>query len=120
MTYLTLENVSKSFEDSEILTDINLSVEQGEFLAIVGFSGSGKTTLINFIAGLQRPTSCVVTLNGDEIVGPGADRGVVFQTYSLMPWLSVQDKRWVDILLSVQITRPLFTLIALSMYHQVS
>ena len=97
MTYLTLENVSKSFEASEILTDINLSVEQGEFLAIVGFSGSGKTTLINLIAGLQRPTSGVVTLNGDEIVGPGADRGVVFQTYSLMPWLSVQD----NVLMSV-------------------
>ena len=85
MTYLTLENVSKSFDDADILTDINLQVQQGEFLAIVGFSGSGKTTLINLIAGLQKPTGGMVALNGDEIVGPGADRGVVFQTYSLMP-----------------------------------
>ena len=97
MSYLTLENVSKSFDDAEILTDINLAVEQGEFLAIVGFSGSGKTTLINLIAGLQKPTTGVVALNGDEIVGPGADRGVVFQTYSLMPWLSVRE----NVLMSV-------------------
>ena len=91
MTYLTLENVSKSFDDAEILTDINLQVQQGEFLAIVGFSGSGKTTLINLIAGLQKPTGGMLALNGDEIVGPGADRGLVFQTYSLMPWLSVRE-----------------------------
>ncbi|MGB1159807.1 MAG: ABC transporter ATP-binding protein [Alphaproteobacteria bacterium] len=91
MTYLTLENVSKSFDDAEILSDINLEVQQGEFLAIVGFSGSGKTTLINLIAGLQKASSGVVALNGTEIVGPGADRGVVFQTYSLMPWLSVRE-----------------------------
>lgn len=97
MTYLTLENVSKSFDDADILTDINLQVQQGEFLAIVGFSGAGKTTLINLIAGLQKPTGGMVALNGDEIVGPGADRGVVFQTYSLMPWLSVRE----NVLMSV-------------------
>nr|WP_206078710.1 nitrate ABC transporter ATP-binding protein [Mesorhizobium camelthorni] len=75
---------------SEVLSDINLQVEEGEFIAILGFSGSGKTTLISAIAGLVRPDSGAVTVRGEEIVGPGQDRGVVFQSYSLMPWLSVR------------------------------
>lgn len=93
MALLELKNVSKSFGTGpsrhEVLSDINLSVNEGEFLAIVGFSGSGKTTLINLINGLQFPDQGEVLLHGKAITGPGPDRGVIFQNYSLLPWLSV-------------------------------
>jgi nitrate/nitrite transport system ATP-binding protein len=87
--FLQINNVSKSFGGSCVLKDINLSLEKGEFVAIVGFSGSGKTTLINLIAGLLQPDSGNITLNALEITAPGPDRGVVFQNYSLLPWLTV-------------------------------
>lgn len=93
MAFLELKNVCKSFgsgpDKVEVLSDINLSVEEGEFLAIVGFTGSGKTTLINLINGLDKPNSGEVLLKGVPIKGPGPDRGVVFQNYSLLPWLTV-------------------------------
>ncbi|MEO9474776.1 MAG: ABC transporter ATP-binding protein [Cyclobacteriaceae bacterium] len=93
MALLELNNISKSFgvgsTRNEVLSDINLSVEEGEFVAIVGFSGSGKSTLINLINGLLFPDEGEVLLNGKKIVGPGPDRGVIFQNYSLLPWLSV-------------------------------
>src|SRR5215467_4094165 len=73
----------------EVLRDINLTVEKGEFVAIVGYSGSGKTTLISLIAGLLKPDAGSMTLNDLEITAPGPDRGIVFQNYSLLPWLSV-------------------------------
>ena len=94
MAYLTLENVSKHYGDgpdrTQVLNDVNLKVEEGEFVAIVGFSGSGKTTLISAIAGLIAPDSGKVVLKGRTVTAPGPDRGVVFQSYSLMPWLSVE------------------------------
>lgn len=93
MSFLQLKNVSKSYGEgdaaTEVLNSINLDVEEGEFLAIVGFSGSGKTTLISLIAGLIQPDEGEVSLRGEPITKPGADRGVVFQSYSLMPWLTV-------------------------------
>lgn len=93
MAYLELKNVSKGFgangARAEVLRDINLTVEKGEFVAIVGFSGAGKTTLISLICGLLRPDSGSLTLNNLEITQPGPDRGIVFQNYSLLPWLSV-------------------------------
>jgi nitrate/nitrite transport system ATP-binding protein len=93
MPYLELRNVSKAFgvngHSAEILHDISLSVEKGEFVAIVGYSGAGKTTLISLIAGLLKPDSGSMTLNDLEITAPGPDRGIVFQNYSLLPWLSV-------------------------------
>jgi nitrate/nitrite transport system ATP-binding protein len=93
MPYLELKNVAKGFgangSRAEVLRDINLTVEKGEFVAIVGFSGAGKTTLISLIAGLLKPDSGSVILNGLEITEPGPDRGIVFQNYSLLPWLSV-------------------------------
>ena len=89
MSFLELKNVSKSFGTACVLKDINLSIEKGEFVAIVGFSGAGKSTLINLISGLLRPDSGSATLNDLEITGPGPDRGIVFQNYSLLPWLSV-------------------------------
>src|SRR6266478_4634214 len=88
MAFLELKNVSRSFGGAPVLQDINLSIEKGEFVAIVGFSGAGKTTLISLIAGLLRPDAGTITLNDLEITEPGPDRGVVFQNYSLLPWLS--------------------------------
>ncbi len=94
MAYLTLTNVSKHYGEgpdrNEVLKGINLAVEEGEFVAIVGFSGAGKTTLISAIAGLIAPDEGTITLKGAPVTGPGPDRGVVFQSYSLMPWLSVE------------------------------
>jgi nitrate/nitrite transport system ATP-binding protein len=93
MGILTFDNVSKSFgaglTETRVLKNINLSVEEGEFLVLLGFSGSGKTTLINLMAGLERPTQGSVRFKGKEITGPGRERGVIFQNYSLMPWLTV-------------------------------
>jgi len=73
---------------TQVLSDINLDVKEGEFVAIVGYSGAGKTTLINMIAGLSEPDSGQILLDGKRITGPGADRGVVFQNYSLLPWMT--------------------------------
>ncbi|MBA4783907.1 MAG: ATP-binding cassette domain-containing protein [Rhizobiales bacterium] len=93
MTYLEISGLSKSYGEgvrrTDVLKNINLKVREGEFVAIVGFSGSGKTTLIAALAGLIRPDLGAVIFKGTEIVGPGPERGVVFQSYSLMPWLSV-------------------------------
>ncbi|MGN6647284.1 MAG: ABC transporter ATP-binding protein [Cytophaga sp.] len=95
MALLELRNVSKWYgtgtNRTEVLKNINLTIEEGEFIAIVGFTGSGKTTLISLIAGLIEPDEGEVLLNGEKITGPGPDRGVVFQNYSLLPWLSVMD-----------------------------
>lgn len=91
---LRLANVFKSFgaghSRNEVLADVNLEVARGEFVAIVGFSGTGKTTLISMIAGLLAPDAGTIELEGKIITGPGPDRGVVFQNYSLLPWLTVQ------------------------------
>ncbi|MBX3502268.1 MAG: ABC transporter ATP-binding protein [Alphaproteobacteria bacterium] len=93
MAFLELRGVRKSYGEGDrrsvVLHDINLEVREGEFIAIVGFSGSGKTTLISSIAGLTQPDSGDILLNGQPITGPGPDRGVVFQNYSLMPWMTV-------------------------------
>ncbi len=93
MSYLSLKNVSKSFgegpEAQTILKDINLDVEEGEIVAILGFSGSGKTTLISMMAGLSSPSAGTITCGGEVVEGASPARGVVFQNYSLMPWLSV-------------------------------
>jgi nitrate/nitrite transport system ATP-binding protein len=89
MAFLELNNVSKGFGGPPVLQGVNLTLERGEFVAIVGYSGSGKTTLISLIAGLTKPDSGTVKLNDLEITSPGPDRGVVFQNYSLLPWLTV-------------------------------
>lgn len=91
MPFLELKNVSKSFGRTAVLRDVNLTIERGEFVAIVGYSGSGKTTLISLIAGLLKPDTGTVKLNDLEITEPGPDRGIVFQNYSLLPWLTVYD-----------------------------
>jgi len=72
------------------LQDINMHVDSGEFICVVGASGSGKSTLLRLVAGLDFPTSGSINVDGSEVVGPGADRGMVFQKYTLYPWLNVQ------------------------------
>ncbi|MEO6163949.1 MAG: ATP-binding cassette domain-containing protein, partial [Candidatus Binatia bacterium] len=99
MAILELKGVSKSFSrngrgksqsgEVEVLRDINLAIRENEFVCIVGRSGSGKTTLISLIAGLIEADSGSILLEGKPIDGPGPDRGVIFQNYSLLPWLNV-------------------------------
>jgi len=90
---LELKAVTKSYGEgasrTDVLGGIDLKIAAGEFVAIVGFSGSGKTTLINLIAGLEAADHGEVLLHGKPITGPGPERGLVFQSYSLMPWLTV-------------------------------
>ena len=94
MAILELKSVSKSYGAAagrtDVLKNVSLSVKEGEFVAIVGFSGSGKTTLINLMAGLISPDSGEVLFRGEKVTEPGPERGVVFQSYSLPPWLSVE------------------------------
>ncbi|HLF78289.1 MAG TPA: ABC transporter ATP-binding protein [Dehalococcoidia bacterium] len=93
MSYLSVRNVSKSFGQGKTLYQaldmIQLEVEQGEFVCLIGHSGCGKSTLLNLIGGLERPSAGSLSLQGDQITSPGADRGMVFQHHSLLPWLSV-------------------------------
>jgi nitrate/nitrite transport system ATP-binding protein len=98
MAYLEIKGVHKSFSRTQrestrlpVLRDINLAIEENEFVCIVGRSGSGKTTLISLIAGLVEPDVGEIVLEGKAITGPGPDRGVVFQNYSLLPWLNVYE-----------------------------
>ncbi|MEL6235756.1 MAG: nitrate ABC transporter ATP-binding protein [Pseudomonadota bacterium] len=93
MAILELQDASKSYGDgtnrTDVLKGIDLAVEEGEFLVLLGFSGTGKTTLINLLAGLDTPTKGSARFKGAPIAGPGPERGVIFQSYSLMPWLTV-------------------------------
>jgi nitrate/nitrite transport system ATP-binding protein len=95
MPFLEIKGVSKSFASGaqvmSILRDVNLQIDKGQFVAIVGYSGAGKTTLISLIAGLIRPDTGSITLNDLEITQPGPDRGIVFQNYSLLPWCSAYE-----------------------------
>ncbi|MBH0113948.1 ABC transporter ATP-binding protein [Novosphingobium sp. YJ-S2-02] len=94
-TILSLKGVTKSYTGqsgavTNVLDGIDLDVEEGEFIAILGFSGAGKTTLISTVAGLVEPDAGEIRLRGAPIDGPGKDRGLVFQSYSLFPWLTVE------------------------------
>jgi nitrate/nitrite transport system ATP-binding protein len=93
MAFIEIKNGSKTYvrgtARTEVLTDINLEIKEGEFVAIIGYSGAGKSTLINFLTGLVKSDTGSVTLEGKPIEGPGPDRGIIFQNYSLLPWLSV-------------------------------
>jgi NitT/TauT family transport system ATP-binding protein len=94
---LHLKGITKSFiaprtgQKTLALADVSLDIEDGEFVCIVGPSGCGKSTVLNLIAGLDKPTAGVLEKDGKPIEGPGADRGVMFQDYALMPWQTVQD-----------------------------
>ena len=95
MPLIEIKGASKGFglpgSRTEVLKDINLSVEEGEFVVIVGYSGSGKSTLINLISGLVKPDTGEALIEGKKITEPGPDRGLVFQNYSLLPWLTVEE-----------------------------
>ncbi|KAG1241811.1 hypothetical protein G6F65_023340 [Rhizopus arrhizus] len=90
--FVRIERVGQTFTTRKgafvALRDIDLTVEQGEFITLIGHSGCGKSTLLNLIAGLTRPTSGVLLCAEREITGPGPDRAVVFQNHSLLPWLT--------------------------------
>src|SRR4030095_4480050 len=90
--YLQIDNLGMTFETRKgpfvALTDINVSLQKGEFVSLIGHSGCGKSTLLNLVAGLLSPTDGAMILAGREISGPRPDRGVVFQNHSLLPWLS--------------------------------
>ncbi|MEL0171768.1 MAG: ATP-binding cassette domain-containing protein, partial [Synechococcus sp.] len=75
----------------EVLRDISFALRSGEFLSLVGSSGSGKSTILRLIAGLEQPSSGQVLVDGQAVQGPGPDRGMVFQKYSLYPWLSAAE-----------------------------
>lgn len=89
MGILEFSHVSKGFGDTPVLRDLTFSVAEGEFLVLLGFSGSGKTTLMNLMAGLTLPDTGEVRFKGAPVTGPGPERGLVFQSYALMPWLTV-------------------------------
>src|SRR6266704_1381974 len=96
MAFLELKNIGKGYGPkgarTEVRNDINLAVERGEFVAIVGYSGAGKTPLLSILAGLMPADRGSLTLNDLDITAPGPDRGIVFQNYSLLPWMSVYEK----------------------------
>ncbi len=95
MALLEVRGVRKSFRTrrgvTEVLGGVSLALEDGDFVAVVGYSGSGKTTLVNLIAGLLAPDAGEIVLAGAPVAGPGPERGLVFQQYSLLPWMSVYD-----------------------------
>lgn len=94
-SYLKIDRVFKSYSKglttTEVLADIRLTIDKGEFVSIIGHSGCGKSTLLNLIAGLTDVTTGGIKLEGREVNAPGPDRAVVFQNHSLLPWLSVYD-----------------------------
>jgi nitrate/nitrite transport system ATP-binding protein len=93
--YLKLDQIDKSFTrgsaTTEVLRDINLVIDNGEFVSIIGHSGCGKSTLLNLIAGLSQVTTGAVLLENQEVNSPGPERAVVFQNHSLLPWLTVYE-----------------------------
>jgi len=95
MAYLTIDRVAISFErggaTTEVLRDVSLGIEKGEYVSIIGHSGCGKSTLLNIVAGLLRATRGGVILEEREVNEPGPDRAVVFQNHSLLPWLTVRE-----------------------------
>jgi nitrate/nitrite transport system ATP-binding protein len=86
--YLRIEGVGMSFGSFDAITGVNLTLERGEFVSLIGHSGCGKSTLLNLVAGLLQPSTGALILAEREIGGPGPDRGVVFQNHSLLPWLT--------------------------------
>ena len=100
MANLSVEGLEKTFPQSQsgegsgdlcVFRGVDLKIEQGEFVTMIGHSGCGKSTLLNIIAGFEEPTSGVVVLDGKEVTKPGLDRMVVFQSFALMPWLTAGD-----------------------------
>lgn len=97
MTKLSIESVGREFPatrggtPTRALTPVSLSIDDNDFITILGPSGCGKSTLLRIVAGLDRPTEGSVLLDGQPVTGPGAERGVVFQSYTLFPWLTIEE-----------------------------
>jgi nitrate/nitrite transport system ATP-binding protein len=95
MSYLSIENMEIAFNTPKgkfvAVKDINLEIKKGQIVSIIGHSGCGKSTILNAVSGMLFPTKGKVILNGALIQGPGPDRGIVFQNYSLLPWLTVYE-----------------------------
>ncbi|EHR69664.1 nitrate transport ATP-binding subunits C and D [Burkholderiales bacterium JOSHI_001] len=89
-TFLQVQGLGKRFGDAVVFDGVNFGVQQGEFVCIIGHSGCGKTTILNVLAGLESASEGHVFMDGREVVGPGLERGVVFQGHALMPWLTVR------------------------------
>ncbi|HLP92192.1 MAG TPA: nitrate ABC transporter ATP-binding protein [Nostocaceae cyanobacterium] len=94
--FLEIENLVKSYPSPDkgnfvVLDNVNLTIHENEYISVIGHSGCGKSTLLKIIGGFQKPTSGSVRLEGREIRKPGADRMMVFQNYSLLPWLTVRE-----------------------------
>src|SRR6201991_3382868 len=93
--YLKLDHIDKTFTrgaaTTEVLKDVSLTIEKGDYVSIIGHSGCGKTTLLNIVAGLTTATTGGVLLEDREVNEPGPDRAVVFQNHSLLPWLTVYE-----------------------------
>ena len=93
--FLTVNGVTKTFQmgaDSvQALRSVNLTIDKGEFVCLIGASGCGKSTLLRIIAGFEQPTSGAVSLYENAITAPGSDRGMVFQDYALFPWMNVRE-----------------------------
>jgi nitrate/nitrite transport system ATP-binding protein len=94
--FLVIENLVKAFPNPDggrtvILDDINLTIGAEEYISVIGHSGCGKSTMLRIIAGLDKPTAGHITLEGREILKPGAERMMVFQNYALLPWLTVRE-----------------------------
>ena len=92
--FLIIERLSKKYPQKKegelvVFQDVNITIHKGEFICIIGHSGCGKSTMLNVLAGLDSPTDGLIIMDGKEVSGPSLDRGVVFQNYSLLPWLSV-------------------------------
>lgn len=92
---IDIQNLQKVYESRksqfQALKDINLTIGENEFVTILGPSGCGKSTLLRIVAGLEDATSGELMIDGDDIIGPGAERGMVFQGYTLFPWLTVRE-----------------------------
>ena len=102
--FLQIDRLSKAFVPTKpVFADVSFTLDKGEFVCIIGHSGCGKTTILNVLAGLDTATSGTVIMDGREVAGPSLDRGVVFQSHALMPWLTVRQNiafavksRWPD------------------------